>query len=289
MSGFSPGALHRHTYVLVEAQMVRDLKGDAVAAIVAARILFKLELRGVYDVAGRSWWRASQAELADETGLSRDQVRRAVERLIDGGFLLAEKHHLDPERKEWDQTLSYSLVEAHDAPAPNGHYAPPRHDEHSAPTPNPPLVKIEEDEKNLVTGVTDEEGPVVALFGGPYLPVPENVKHIRGYVASGEPLGMITAAGLDEEFEAWWKLYPRKVNKGGARKAYKTARKKAAAEQLTAGVRAYADRCKGKDPQYVAHGQSWLNGERWLDQDAGGGRRVADGREGYWAAGGEFR
>ena len=74
---------------------------------------------------------------------------------------------------------------------------------------------------------------------------------------------------LDADFELWWKLVPRKAGKGQARKAYRAARKKADAATLSAGIEAYAALVKRKrtEPHFIAHPTTWLNGERWLDEE----------------------
>lgn len=68
-------------------------------------------------------------------------------------------------------------------------------------------------------------------------------------------------------FGEFWKLYPRKVAKANAVKAFK---KKCKDEQtytaIMRGLQNYVTACKGKDPQYIAHPATWLNGERWNDE-----------------------
>jgi len=63
----------------------------------------------------------------------------------------------------------------------------------------------------------------------------------------------------------WWTHVPRKAGKGQALKAYRTARKKNAADVLLAGIMRYAAERSGLDPTYTAHPATWLNGERWKD------------------------
>ncbi len=70
----------------------------------------------------------------------------------------------------------------------------------------------------------------------------------------------------DADFAAFWSVFPRKVAIGQARKAWRTATKKAAAETITAGAIHYAGAVRGEEPKYVAHPSTWLNGERWKDQ-----------------------
>lgn len=68
-----------------------------------------------------------------------------------------------------------------------------------------------------------------------------------------------------DAFDAWWTHYPRKVSKGQARTAYKTAAKKTGHEVLLAAVEEFAQRMQGSEPKFIPHPSTWLNGERWLD------------------------
>lgn len=68
----------------------------------------------------------------------------------------------------------------------------------------------------------------------------------------GEPVG----------FVAWWEAYPKKVAKGQARKAYRSAMKKAKAGELLTALAAYEF---PPESRFVPHPATWLNGECWLD------------------------
>lgn len=85
---------------------------------------------------------------------------------------------------------------------------------------------------------------------------------------------------IDAEFEAWWKLYPRRVSKGAALKAYRSARRKTDAATLTAAIRQQSALLTAKGADYCPHGSTWLNAERWTD-DLGvavGGPRLSQTR-----------
>jgi hypothetical protein len=71
---------------------------------------------------------------------------------------------------------------------------------------------------------------------------------------------------LSEEplFEGFWAVYPRKVGKGAALKAYRHALKRASHAEIAAGAKRYA--ASKPDPQYTAHASTWLNADRWLDE-----------------------
>lgn len=72
---------------------------------------------------------------------------------------------------------------------------------------------------------------------------------------------------IDREFaEKFWPAYPRKVSKGQAEKAFRSARKKASLEEIVAGVERYAKARAGQDPQYTKHPSVWLNAKAWLDE-----------------------
>lgn len=71
-----------------------------------------------------------------------------------------------------------------------------------------------------------------------------------------------------DDFDAFWEECPRKVGKGAARKAYAKAVKQADPEAIQAGMIRHAREVAGKDPQYIPHPATWLNGERWDDQPA---------------------
>lgn len=76
-----------------------------------------------------------------------------------------------------------------------------------------------------------------------------------------------------DQFEAFWTIYPRKVGKGQARKAYATALKKTPHQDILAGVRRYAEAVKETETEFIAHPATWLNGERWADEDGKPKRR----------------
>ena len=69
----------------------------------------------------------------------------------------------------------------------------------------------------------------------------------------------------DEEFSTFWTLYPKKVGKGDARKAYKNARKRADAATIYAGLEAQAFLMAQKEKQYIPNPSTWLNQDRWED------------------------
>lgn len=94
-----------------------------------------------------------------------------------------------------------------------------------------------------------------------------NHTHTHNQIKDTPPIVPPKGDGLEEDFEAFWLLVPRKIGKGQARRAYRTARKKTDAQTLIAGMEAYARQCVGREAQYVCHPSTWLNGERWGDAE----------------------
>jgi len=74
-----------------------------------------------------------------------------------------------------------------------------------------------------------------------------------------------TSSSDDDGFAEFWKIYPRKVGKGAALKAFKKHRKKTALDLILNACSLYAIERKGKDVEYTAHPATWLNQERWHD------------------------
>lgn len=66
-------------------------------------------------------------------------------------------------------------------------------------------------------------------------------------------------------FEAFWKVYPRRVNKAKAFRAWKSAAETVSEEILIDAAKRYAKyhEAVGTDQQYIKHPTTWLNGGEW--------------------------
>jgi DNA-binding transcriptional regulator YhcF (GntR family) len=69
-------------------------------------------------------------------------------------------------------------------------------------------------------------------------------------------------------FDEFWKAYPRKTNKGFARKVFEKLKVDDAmlTKMLQAIYVQNKNVWKDKDQQYIPHPSTWLNGERWDDE-----------------------
>ncbi|AKC03070.1 replication initiation protein [Gordonia phage Gsput1] len=82
-------------------------------------------------------------------------------------------------------------------------------------------------------------------------------KGTRESAPNGEPSG----------FDEFWQVYPKRADKGHARKAFAKALDKASLADILAGAERYRDDPKRK-PEYTKNAGTWLNGECWSDESA---------------------
>ncbi len=68
----------------------------------------------------------------------------------------------------------------------------------------------------------------------------------------------------EEQFETFWRAYPRRVAKGAARKAFDKAIKKTTLQAMLEAVQKY-ERHKPEKIDFK-HPATWLNGECWDDE-----------------------
>lgn len=70
----------------------------------------------------------------------------------------------------------------------------------------------------------------------------------------------------DDISESIYQSYPKKVDKGHALKAIKSALTKIDEDELLIAVRKYADKWNGKDKQFCKNPATWFNGMCWEDE-----------------------
>lgn len=92
-----------------------------------------------------------------------------------------------------------------------------------------------------------------------FLKVAEQIKAI----AKGEKKPKVN----QDEFEEFWKQYPRKIGRKAAKSKYRTARKDATHEQIMEGLERYNTHLRKDriEAQYIAHPMTWLN--QWRRDD----------------------
>lgn len=129
-------------FMQVRAALVKRV-GGANEALVWTRIDWRAESARVAHQTqdGTLWWAATHAEIAEETGLTSEQVRRAIEKLVAKGFLREDAHH------GFDRRKSYAPIFAHTADSPDGQTAASKRrvrQIHPANSPDVPLIETSE-------------------------------------------------------------------------------------------------------------------------------------------------
>lgn len=72
-----------------------------------------------------------------------------------------------------------------------------------------------------------------------------------------------------DDFEIFWRAYPRRVAKAVARKAwFQTAKIRPPLEELLAAInnQCQSEQWQKDGGQYIPHPATWLRGERWSDE-----------------------
>lgn len=70
----------------------------------------------------------------------------------------------------------------------------------------------------------------------------------------------------DPMFQLFWDAFDFKIAKGTARRAFRIACKKEYAHNIIMAAKQYAATRDPAKRQYWPHPATWLNGERWLEQ-----------------------
>ena len=74
---------------------------------------------------------------------------------------------------------------------------------------------------------------------------------------------------VPDPFDTFWEIWPRRVGKGAAKKAFDRAIKRASVETIFAGARRMASlwaTMPPNDRQFVPYPERWLNADRWADE-----------------------
>jgi len=136
------------------------------------------------------------------------------------------------------------------------------------------LIKVIERKRDNGSQTSNE---YKLLFSGKNLPtLMENISspHVHNFPTHNLGINNLVnnnyTSSKDDEvnyyFDQLWEMYPRKVGKGQARKAFKAASKKIEFYDLLPKLMDYVETLNGKDKQYMPHLSTWLNGERWADE-----------------------
>ena len=118
------------------------------------------------------------------------------------------------------------------------------------------------------THVPEREGkPLAGETAGTAL-VPSPSSQTGHRVRNPKPRKADLSPAEAEEFDQFWRVYPLRVARQAAEKAFANARRNGVDLDLILGAaERYAEVRSGQDPSKTAHGATWLNGARWMDED----------------------
>lgn len=96
-------------FIAVQPDLIRNLEGNVAAAVVLQHVHYRLTGPDGEWHDDRRWYPVKIADLADEIGMSRDQVKHVLARLRDLGLLLVSQ------RSGYDRTNLYAIDLDHPA------------------------------------------------------------------------------------------------------------------------------------------------------------------------------
>lgn len=200
-----------------------------------------IEARGVgaYLLTHAEEFRVSALFLAKATKLGRDKLRRVLRELETAGYLVRE-HARDGGRFAEDE---YSMSDEK-AEVGTGDWKA------AAVNQSPVITPHKNTTSENTKDQEDQQDSCPSADG----PAPSESRTVN--------------AIIDAEFADWWEAYPRKIAKGQAERAYRTARKNGVSqadllEGLAAANRAWT--AARTEKQFKPYPATWLNGKRWLD------------------------
>lgn len=198
-------------FIQVRAALVRRL-GNADDALVWTRIHWRTDNRHreTYEHDGHEWWAPSRGELAEEVGLSEGRVRRSLERLESGRYIVGEQHRRGG---MYDRQKSYRCVVTEMAISPDREASPARSDRAISPDEE---RAISPDHPSIDTSQREETNTL------PELLIPESGKSI------------------EESFAKVWQAWPRGEAKKDAVAQYTRAVKRAGLELVEGRTLAWA-------------------------------------------------
>ena len=108
--------------------------------------------------------------------------------------------------------------------------------------------------------IVDDETPSDTLID---IPVSQEL----AIATPAAPVKAKKPSGYTDDFENFWRTYPRRIEKKSAFKAWRTALKSGAtADEITAGAARYAKYRAGEPERFTKHPSTWLNQGCWEDE-----------------------
>ncbi len=207
------------------------------------------------------------------SGVGKSQVHEHIAALIEDGYIERVQAGRRGRRAVFRVFAQVACCEFHD-PAYGGSGTPDpsrRRSESGQPDPN----------ADLGSGIGSGLGPVKGPAQTGPLPSTQASKQEHSVITDGDdhehgatPTSPRTAkptnAALDARFDEFWDAYDRKVAKGAAVKAWRAALRRGVTPDhlITAAAAFHAKQVRDDTPsEFVPHPASWLNAERYDDEE----------------------
>lgn len=204
--------------------------------------------------------RPAQETLAADLNVSVRTVQRLLDILEPLGLVIvlghgpnrASTYWIDPEKATAVSPINTTPVSSIDGRIGDNRRQKRRQPVQEKATPvSPQLKKKNQEEEPRVE--SDSRPPVAAARDSKRSPA--------------KKLPPAAKSELGDSFREFWAIYPRRVAKEAARKAYAAALEDGAdVAALIEGARRYAAARAGEAERYTAHASTWLRGQRWQDE-----------------------
>lgn len=224
------------------------------------------------DAAGRCY--PSIARLAQRTGLSPRSIQTSIKKLQAKGYIDVEVNA----GKRGTNVYVLRLTPAGSASPQEIHPArdspPPRKSCTPSPAgaaPEPSYNRQEPSKENPLTPLVDPERFDQSKHMPEQTTTSAKGNHatkVKGGIAHGY-------VDVEAEFEAVYRHYPRKTANGAARKAWIKARRVAAFIEITEPLFQWISLQRETDMKFIPYFSTWLNEERWKDDQSHASARVA--------------
>jgi hypothetical protein len=202
-------------------------------------------------------WVFYRAHLMEIAGIGRDKFQRIMGELMEAGYVSRE--YVKDEKGRLlgqtyvihDEPVSESLKSRSSAEGLDSRRTGEPTDGFSGPIRKPDSKENQTKEENQCPPTPKGEDDLFSEF--------------EEKQRNEDPPPKDERPTVEELFNEWWNLYPRRPNdpKKPALAKFKAALRKVSFDDLMAATRAFAETRRGEDPKFTPMAKAWLHQERW--------------------------
>jgi len=219
----------------------QELRGRKDLKSVHRDVLQALASYGSYDLTSI---KPSVERICTDYGLAVNTVRAAIRHCRERGYLIQVRPGVGR-----GNPTEYTIV---------------------IPVENPPKIGgLSLEETNAKPPTVEDENPPTLDVKPPKVCVktPHGLDTNQVETSSSPVKSNQGDADASEDFEIWFRTYPRREQKALAKAAYAEAVKKDSPSVLLAGLQKYKTAMQNTEPRYIKLPANWLKEERWRDYD----------------------